>query len=253
MDITPLSFCEFFEIHGSKFKPYPIRDLGEAAVGGITHSVFFFRIRKDPFNGFFALLVKVGILGSVSCVIGKLLVIFPNMPLYDLYAIFGMCAKMSCRAVLTCFGIALVFSVSVSVGRTVCKRMVLGTNHAIVILIVYILPPFVSAVHGHRPFVSCTENAVVIKNLLANMGSFVCAVGYNGFYLGKSFGHFFIYVIECYAIMYVAGSYYGFQDISVLITCGVGAFLKKWTKEQKYGIIIDTQARREKDVNNQIR
>lgn len=144
------------------------------------------------------------------------------MPLYDLYAIFGMCAKMSCRAVLTCFGIALVFSVSVSVGRTVCKRMVLGTNHAIVILIVYILPPFVSAVHGHRPFVSCTENAVVIKNLLANMGSFVCAVGYNGFYLGKSFGHFFIYVIECYAIMYVAGSYYGFQDISVLITCGVG-------------------------------
>ena len=130
MVISPLSFCEFFEIHGSKFKPYPIRDLGEAAVGGITHSVFFFRIRKDPFNGFFALLVKVGILGSVSCVIGKLLVIFPNMPLYDLYAIFGMCAKMSCRAVLTCFGIALVFSVSVSVGRTVCKRMVLGTNHA---------------------------------------------------------------------------------------------------------------------------
>ena len=40
MDITPLSFCEFFEIHGSKFKPYPIRDLGEAAVGGITHSVW---------------------------------------------------------------------------------------------------------------------------------------------------------------------------------------------------------------------
>ena len=33
----------------------------------------------------------------------------------------------------------------------------------------------------------------------------------------------------------------------------IGAFLKKWTKEQKYGIIIDTQARREKDVNNQIR
>ena len=78
MVISPLSFCEFFEIHGSKFKPYPIRDLGEAAVGGITHSVFFFRIRKDPFNGFFALLVKVGILGSVSCVIGKLLVIFPK-------------------------------------------------------------------------------------------------------------------------------------------------------------------------------
>ena len=52
MVISQLSFCEFFEIHGSKFKPYPIRDLGESAVGGITHSVFFFRILKDPFNGF---------------------------------------------------------------------------------------------------------------------------------------------------------------------------------------------------------
>ena len=39
MVISPLSFCEFFEIHGSKFKPYPIRDLGEAAVGGITGPV----------------------------------------------------------------------------------------------------------------------------------------------------------------------------------------------------------------------
>ena len=53
------------------------------------------------------------------------------------------------------------------------------------------------------------------------MGSFVSTVCYNGFYLGKPFGHFFIYVIKCYAIMYVTGSYYSFQYISVLITCGV--------------------------------
>ena len=58
MVILPLSFGEFFEIHGSKLKPYPIRDLGEAAVRRITHSVFFFRIRKDAFNGFFTLLVR---------------------------------------------------------------------------------------------------------------------------------------------------------------------------------------------------
>ena len=39
MDITPLSFCEFFEIHGSKFKPYPIRDLGEARGGPVKNFV----------------------------------------------------------------------------------------------------------------------------------------------------------------------------------------------------------------------
>lgn len=133
------------------------------------------------------------------------------MPLYDLHRILGMCAKMSCRAILTYFGIALVFSVSVSIGRTVCKRMVLRTNDAIVILIVFVLPPFVSAVHCLRSFVCRTENTIVIKYLFANMGSFVSTVCYNGFYLGKPFGHFFIYVIKCYAIMYVAGSYYGFQ------------------------------------------
>ena len=38
-----------------------------------------------------------------------------------------------------------------------------------------------------------------------------------------------------------------------LVQLGFGAFLKKWTKEREYGIIIDTQARRKKDVNNQIR
>ena len=43
------------------------------------------------------------------------------------------------------------------------------------------------------------------------------------------------------------------KDKSKQIRMQIGAFLKKWTKEQKYGIIIDTQARREKDVNNQIR
>ena len=59
MVISPLSFCEFFEIHGSKLKPYPIRDLGEAAVGGITHRVFFFRIRKDTFNRLFSELCGV--------------------------------------------------------------------------------------------------------------------------------------------------------------------------------------------------
>ena len=120
-------FLQIFEIHGSKFKPYQIRDLGEATVGGITHSVFFFRIRKDTFNRLFTLPVKIGILRSVSFVIGKLLVILPNMPLSDLHRILGMCAKMSCRAILTYFGIALVFSVSVSIGRAVCKRMV-GTR-----------------------------------------------------------------------------------------------------------------------------
>ena len=92
MVISPFSFGELFKIHGSKFKPYPVGNLGEATVGCITHRVFFFGIGKDTLNRLFALLVKVGILRRIPCVVGKLLVILSYVSLYDLYTILGMCA-----------------------------------------------------------------------------------------------------------------------------------------------------------------
>ena len=107
----------------------------------ITHRVFFFCIRKDTLNGFFALLVKIGILGSVACVIGKF-----------------------------------------------------QTKYS-------------SKTNFHHP---CP--------LLADMGRFVRAICYNGLYYGEFFGCLVIYVVKCYAIVYVAGSYYGLKDVSVLIT-----------------------------------
>jgi hypothetical protein len=41
--------------------------------------MLFFRIRKDPFNGFFAFGVKVLVFRGVSGVIGQFFVVFPNM------------------------------------------------------------------------------------------------------------------------------------------------------------------------------
>ena len=200
--------------------------MGEAAVRCITHRVFFFRIRKDTFDRFFALLVKVGVLGSIPGIIGKLLVVLPNMSLYDLYTILGMRAKMPCRTVLAYLGMALVFSVSVSVGRTVFERMELRANDAIKVLVINVFPPFMPAVHGHRSLVCRAENSFVIKYFLANMGRFVCAVCYNGLYFGELFSYFVIYIVECYAIVYVAGSYYGFKNIAVFVTSGVGFVCK---------------------------
>ena len=46
------------QIHGSKFKPDPSGDGGQASVVCITHGVFLLRIRKDPFNGFFSLCIN---------------------------------------------------------------------------------------------------------------------------------------------------------------------------------------------------
>lgn len=56
---------QLFQIHGNTFKPDPSGNGGQASVVCITHRVFLFRIRKDPFNGLFSLginlLAQVGL------------------------------------------------------------------------------------------------------------------------------------------------------------------------------------------------
>jgi hypothetical protein len=44
----------FFEVHGSKLKPYPFRDLGEASDEGVAHPVLLFRICETPLDRFFS-------------------------------------------------------------------------------------------------------------------------------------------------------------------------------------------------------
>lgn len=58
----PQPICKLFQIHGSKFKLHPVRNLGQASVLCITHSVFFFGVCKDAFNGLFPLPVKALVL-----------------------------------------------------------------------------------------------------------------------------------------------------------------------------------------------
>lgn len=68
--IPPFPISQHFQIHGSKFKPDPVCHLGQTAVHGITHGVFFFCVCKDPLNGLLALLVERFILRRVAGVIG---------------------------------------------------------------------------------------------------------------------------------------------------------------------------------------
>ena len=55
--IFPLPNCELFQVHGNKFKPHPIRYLGQACVSCVSHAMLFLGIRKAPFNGLLAHLV----------------------------------------------------------------------------------------------------------------------------------------------------------------------------------------------------
>ena len=60
--LLPLPGGQLFQIHGSKLKLHPVRHLGQASVLCITHSVLFFSICKDTFNGLFPLPLKALVL-----------------------------------------------------------------------------------------------------------------------------------------------------------------------------------------------
>ena len=123
--VIPFPPRQFFEVHGSKFKLHPVCHLSQASVLCITHGVFFFRIRKVPFNRFFAFLVKLLVLRRISGII-------PDMTLYRLYAILGMGTELSGRAIGADLWVALVFPVSIPVGGAVFQSLVFGANDAAV-------------------------------------------------------------------------------------------------------------------------
>ena len=57
--IPPFPYGQLFQVHGSKLKLHPVCDLSQASISCITHSEFFFGIRKDTFNGLFTFLVHM--------------------------------------------------------------------------------------------------------------------------------------------------------------------------------------------------
>ena len=54
------------------------------------------------------------------------------------------------------------------------------------------------------------------------MRGLVGAVSYYGLDFGVLFYQFVIYVVESYTVMYIAGSYFYFQNITVLVADGMG-------------------------------
>ena len=71
--VPDFPFCQLFAVHSSKLKPHPIGNLSQTSVVGITHTMLFFGVGKDPLNGFFAFCVKVLIFRGVSGVIDQFL------------------------------------------------------------------------------------------------------------------------------------------------------------------------------------
>ena len=113
--VVPTPICQFFQIHGSIFKPDPSCDCGQASVVCITHCVFLFCIRKDPFYRFFALCINFFRSACFSYLLHQIQILLPNVCFEFLLPFFVCSALRFTRAVFAILWCASVSSLSISV------------------------------------------------------------------------------------------------------------------------------------------
>ncbi len=59
---------EFFEVHGSKFKPAPFADLRKVSDEGVAHPMLLFRSSETPLDRFFSLVIELSDSDRLSAV-----------------------------------------------------------------------------------------------------------------------------------------------------------------------------------------
>ena len=184
--------------------------------------MFFLGVGKDPLNGFLPPFVQLLILGHITGVVGQFLVVLPDVPLYRFDTVFGMGTQMAGGTVDTDVGITPVLPVSIPVRGTVGEYLVLRANHTVIVLVIYILPPLVAALHGLRALISGGQHTSIFKYLFADMRGLVGGIGNNRLCFRKIRCHTVIDFIKCHTIMYISGSNDCLQNKSMLVAGRVG-------------------------------
>ena len=67
----------FFEVHGSKFKPDPLADLGKTSDEGVAHPMLLFRISETLLDRFFSLVIEFCVLPVLLWAVSNLVQVTP--------------------------------------------------------------------------------------------------------------------------------------------------------------------------------
>ena len=155
--VFPTPYRQFFEIHGSKFKPDPSCDSGQASVVCITHRVSFLRVRKDPFNRLLALCVNCFRTIRFSYLLHEIQILLPDVRRMDFLPLFICTAFRFARSASALLRRASVGPLSIPVRRSVPQDPApwagIGVIRRIVGIfprLVSVLPPGVSCIRKHR-------------------------------------------------------------------------------------------------------
>ena len=185
--------------------------------------MLFLGIRKDPFNGFLAHLIVSFVPLRIAQFLCHVHIRLPDVLRYRLNEVLIPGTQRSGGAVCASLWITFIFPVAVTVGCGVFQYLVFRADDTVIVFVIHILPPFMSALHGLGTLVGCIQNPAVIKYFLADMRGLVGAVHYHSIDFGVLLYQFIIYVVESYAVMYIAGSYFYFQNIAVLVADGMAS------------------------------
>lgn len=108
---------EFFEVKRGEFELDPCSNSGQPSIWGITHSVFFFGVSEDTFNGLGAQCVGLFAQRRMPDILRLFNVILPDVTGNSFHALLILGALFSDRAILADISFALVFPVTFSIGR----------------------------------------------------------------------------------------------------------------------------------------
>ena len=175
-EALPAPVCQLFQIHGSKLKPDPSCYGGQASVMRITHGVFLFCIRKDPFYRFLALCVNVFGTLCFSYLFRYVQILLPDMRRIYLLPILlcsAFCLMWAASALTRCTAVC---PLPVTVRRCVPQYSSVRARVGILCRIVHIFPGLVFILAA---FISCIRQYryfPVIQRLLSRMLHDTCVL-----------------------------------------------------------------------------
>ena len=127
----PRPVCKLLQIHGSKFKPHPLRNAGQASHVGIAHRVFFFGVCKDTLNRFFAFLVNALTQICFADALYHIQILLPDVALNQLLPLAISTAFFSARAIHTYARCTAVGAFSISVRGSVAQQLTGRADHTV--------------------------------------------------------------------------------------------------------------------------
>ena len=117
---------------------------------------------------------------------------------------------MQRRTNLALILLAFILPIPFPGGGCIMQQLVFRTNHAVVILVIHIVPPRQSVFFGHRTFVSGGKNSSTVEDSFADPGCFVGAVCHHGFVFWVLLAKPVIKWVKGYAVMDISGGYFYF-------------------------------------------